>query len=410
MMSVQNKSDQPSAFDNLAGKENYLIDETGHSLILHKIGPGIKKIYLELTANCNLKCITCMRQQWSTMPEGEMDLELFSKLLEQLKSFPALEKVHLGGFGEPLAHSRALEMIRALCTAGYRVSMNTNGTLVDSDAALSLIESGVHAIYFSIDSLDSESFAQIRVNGEYDAVINNMLHLRELKQKMNVNYPKIGLEFVLMKSNIDQLPLLPKLAKEVGAPTVLVTNLLAYSEEMYREVLYDKPQTERELGAGVLAPPNWTGTLNGYRFPEPAIWPAVDNDYVFWGSLRLPRIYWGSSRRCGFVEDDTAVIRWDGAVSPCYALMYNYPYYLDNRRKEVSSYLPGNIRDESLYNIWNKSDYIRFRHRVRNFNFPSCMDCSTARICDYAEQNEDCWGNSPSCADCLWSQGIIRCP
>ncbi|MGQ9585737.1 MAG: hypothetical protein ACUVXG_10090 [Anaerolineae bacterium] len=40
--------------------------------------------------------------------------------------------------------------------------------------------------------------------------------------------------------------------------------------------------------------------------------------------------------------------------------------------------------------------------------FPSCVDCGAA--CDYAEQNEDCWGNVPSCADCLWAQDVVRCP
>lgn len=391
-------------------KNDYIVDQNSDEIILHKIGPGLKKLYLELTVNCNLKCITCMRQQWPSVPEGEIDNTLFDKLIKQLEEFPHLEKIHLGGFGEPLAHSRSLEMIAALTAKGYRVSLNTNGTLVDDYTASSLIKAGVHAIYFSIDGLKPETFKQIRVNGDYTDVINNILKLRALKQKHKVNYPKIGLEFVMMKSNVNQLPLLPDLARKVGAPTVLVTNLLAYSEEMYHEVLYECPDKNREMGAGVLAPPNWNGLKSSIAFPEPAVWPAVENDYILWGSLRLPRIYWGSSRRCGFVGDDAAVIRWDGAVSPCYALMYDYPYYLDNRRKEVRAHLFGNLQNQTLYEIWNSPEYLRFRYRVRHNLFPSCMDCSAAKTCDYTERNEDCWGNVPSCADCLWSQGIVRCP
>jgi Fe-coproporphyrin III synthase len=391
-------------------ESGFVIDERDQEIILHKKGVGLKKIYIELTSRCNLKCITCVRQQWPDLTEGDMDMELFENLLEQFKAFPDLERIHLGGFGEPLAHPHALEIIRKLSEAGYKVSLNTNGMLVTAKAAKEMVESGLHAVYFSIDAVDKNMFDRIRVNGEFNEVTANILALRKLKNKMNVNYPRIGLEFVLMRSNIDQLPLLPKLAKELGAPSVLITNLLAYSKEMQGEVLYETPGTDREMGAGALAPPGWQRVYDGFRFPEPAVWPAVEKDYILWGSLRLPRMYWGSSRRCGFIDNHATVIRHDGSVSPCYALMYSYSYYLDNRQKDVTEYVAGSVKENDLADIWNSPEYIRFRYRVRNYNFPSCMDCANSKICDYADQNEDCWGNVPSCADCLWSQGIVRCP
>ncbi len=50
-----------------------------------------------------------------------------------------------------------------------------------------------------------------------------------------------------------------------------------------------------------LAAPGRGSLPEGYRFPEPTVWLAVEKDYVLWGSLRLPRMYWGSSLSCGFV-------------------------------------------------------------------------------------------------------------
>ncbi len=402
--------DNNSSLKQLIDDGNCLVDEREEEIILHKKGAGLKKIYLEPTSACNLQCITCVRQHWPRFTEGEMDMELFDKLLGRLKAFPDLERIHLGGFGEPLAHSQALQVIRKLTDSGYMVSLNTNGTLVTPDAARTLIESGVHIVYFSIDGVDESTFRKIRVGGELNDVAANIMNLQKLKQEMNAYNPKVVLEFVLMRSNLDQLPLMPKLAKEVGAPTVLVTNLLAHSEEMFQEVLYDIPGDKREMGAGVMAAPGWDRAAAQHSLPNPVVWPAVEQDYVMWGSVRMPRMYWGSSRRCAFVNDNAAVIRWDGSVSPCYGLMYSYPYLLDNRSKAVSAYLLGNIGSETLYDIWNKPEYVRFRYRVRNYNFPSCMDCSNSGTCDFAEDNEDCWGNAPSCADCLWSQGIVRCP
>lgn len=388
----------------------FIADERENEIILHKVENSLRKIYLEPTSRCNLQCITCVRKQWADLSDSDMDLDLFYELLDQLSVFPRLEQIHLGGFGEPLAHPQALLIINELTKSGFRVSLNTNGTLVNEEVALALVNAGVHAIYFSIDGLKEETFRTIRVGGKLDQVVNNMLNLRKIKADNSKHFPKIGLEFVLMRSNIDQLPLLPRLAKEVGSPTVLISNLLPYSEEMYNEVLYDVPGYDRVIGAGSITPPAWNREQASLNLPEPVIWPAVDNDYVQWGSLRLPRMYWGSGRRCDFINDQSAVVRWDGSISPCYALMYSYSYKVDNRDKEVTEYLVGNIKEQNLENIWNNPEYVKFRHRVRNYNFPSCMDCSTNQVCDYANVNEDCWGNAPSCADCLWSQGIVRCP
>ena len=64
--------------------------------------------------------------------------------------------------------------------------------------------------------------------------------------------------------------------------------------------------------------------------------------------------------------------------------------------------------DESLTGIWAGADYAAFRDRVRCFDFPPCTDCG----CELAADNrEDCLGNPhPTCGDCLWARGIIRCP
>jgi len=117
---------------------------------------------------------------------------------------------------------------------------------------------------------------------------------------------------------------------------------------------------------------------------------------------------WGAWRRCRFVEDRALVVGWDGGVSPCYPLMHSYPYYIYGRRKEVSRYVLGRVPERPLAEIWTSDEYVLFRAKVREMRFPSCVDCGLA--CTYAEDNEDCWGNVPSCADCLWAQDIVRCP
>lgn len=140
-------------------------------------------------------------------------------------------------------------------------------------------------------------------------------------------------------------------------------------------------------------------------------WPVKLDAWVTWGTLELPRMHWGAERRCRFVHDRTVVVGWDGGVSPCYALSHNYNYLaFDGRQKRLSRYVLGNVNEQSPAEIWMSEDYVRFRSEVRAFRFPSCPDCDLRATCDLRERNEACWGWIPSCADCLWAQGIVRCP
>ncbi|MNO01582.1 hypothetical protein D3C81_2217640 [compost metagenome] len=48
---------------------------------------------------------------------------------------------------------------------------------------------------------------------------------------------------------------------------------------------------------------------------------------------------------------------------------------------------------------------------MKNYMYPSCTDCDLRDACDFVKTSDiDCWGNEPSCADCLWSRRIVQCP
>lgn len=391
-------------------KDKFVLEEKEGVLILYKKRPDLRNVYLEVTSNCNLECVTCIRRQWKDHQGNDMEFELFLELLRQLEDFPHLDRVHLGGFGEPLAHPFIIDIVARLKERGLRVSMSTNGTLLTSEISRELVKAGIDKIFFSMDSVEEKTFRGIRVKGELDNLINNLTSLRKIKVELNRYNPKIGVEFVMMRRNIKDVHRLPGMSKELGVYSVLLTNILAHSPEMYREVLYEKPGGRKITENKILGPPPWDREALNNFFPPQNMWPVYEGGWVLWGTMSVPRMYWGAGRKCTFIENNSTIIRVDGKVSPCYALMYSYPYYFDNRSKIVSSYLVGDIKEETLLEIWNGPEYIKFRHTVRCYNFPSCVDCQVKKDCEYALNNEDCWGNNPSCADCLWSQGIIRCP
>ncbi len=362
-----------------------VVESFEDGLRLHRVRPDTRKAYLEVTTRCNLNCAVCVRQVWSD-PPGDMAWETFEATITGLRALPDLRRLVLGGYGEPLVHPRLPEMLALASTLGVPLTVTTNGLLLDEAMANCLLAAAVDWVVISLDTVHTQAYDGARIVGGLERVLDNARRLMRLAEQRGGLPLNLGLEFVATRSNRDHLPHLREIAAGLGASKVLVSNLLPHTEAMGDEILYD---SDEPLGL-------------------PLSWPVKEAGGIGWGRMDLPRMKWGAWRQCRFVEDRAVVIGWDGGVSPCYPLMHSYPYYIYGRRKNVSRYLLGNVNEQALADIWQSEEYVRFRARVRDFRFMYCVDCGLA--CDYAENNEDCLGNVPSCADCLWAQGIIRCP
>jgi len=355
-------------------------------LIIQYPKADVRRVYIEVTSLCNLNCITCVRNVWSD-ETGHMDMEIFHTIVRQLEAFPDVQSVTLAGFGEPLCHPEILNMARAIKDLGLELNISTNGTLLSADLAEELMDIGLDKIIVSLDSGHPQLFENIRLGADLGVILNNLKALNEIKQRRASKRPAVGIEFVAMRCNVHEIGDLPQLASLLGATSIIVTNLLPHTEEMKAETLYD----------GSTELPGCSG------------WPVrAGNSWVQWGTMSYPKMSWGSTSHCRFIGDRSLVIGWDGGVSPCYALMHSYQFYVFDRRKHISRYTMGNVREEKLLDLWTSEEYVRFRHKVRAFEFPSCVDCDMG--CGYTDVNQDCWGADPSCADCLYARGIVKCP
>ncbi len=374
---------------HLDGSKKLLLVETESGLTFHILRPDIRKLYLEVTTRCNLHCRTCVRHVWGD-PLEDMTDTTFRQVLEGMRELPELREVLFGGYGEPFAHPCFLDYLATVKDLGVRVTISTNGTLLDEEQARALVEIGVDVLSVSVDGANPEIFADVRQGAELRTVVENVEVLNRIRRERGRPLPRLQLEFVALKRNMADLPALPDLARRLEANRVLVTHVLPHTPEMAAEALYARDERP--------------------SLPPHPGWPVRSGDWLLWGALELPRMHWGAERRCRFIANRALVVGWDGAVSPCYALSHSYPYYVFGRRKQVTRYTFGNVNETSLAEIWMSDDYVCFRDEVRRFNFPSCVDCNLRDTCDIAESNDGCWGWCPSCADCLWAQEIVRCP
>ncbi len=366
--------------------DQWVIDHISDGYALHRKQLDVRSVHVEVTTRCNLKCPNCVRNVWED-PLTDMDERTFDHLMDSLRELPELREVHFGGYGEPLLHPELPHMVKQVKSLGVRTSLITNGTLLDQEKAEVLVDVGLDRLFVSIDSPRPDLFKDMRDGAELGQVIQNLKRVKDLRNERNSMGPTIGLEMVITKDNISDVERIPSLGREVGASVVLLTHLLPHTQEATDRIAYDD-----EVG----------------QIPRPVGWGVMANDFVMWGTVKIPRSRWGAEQRCRFVEENKLVVGWDGTVSPCYALMHSYPYLIFGDEKKVSRYELGNVNNETLADIWTSEEYVLFRAKVRRFDFPSCVDCGAN--CDYRQRNEDCVGNEISCADCLWAQDIIRCP
>ncbi len=374
------------------GKYPIFTEKMEEGFFVHELKPDLKRLYVEITNRCNLDCIMCVRQSWET-EEGDLPLTTYESLMDQLKDFPHLEEIIIGGLGEPLVHPKIEPIIMLTKQRGYKTSITTNGMLLSEGLMKTMVEAKLDGLIISCDSFSGELFSSIRRKGKISSLFEKLRCLNDIKAQAKSIFPRVHLEFVLMKSNRSELKELPKIARQLNALSVLVSHVLPHTKEMTREIMYHRG-SDMELEEEKM----------------PMFWPSPVQGFATMCTVNMPRMYWGAQRRCRFVSRKAAVVRFDGSVAPCYALLHPNQYYIFGRKKRVRRQVFGNIKTDALKNIWISKDYVKFRHRVRLFLFPSCEDCKLKNDCEYPLYNEDCWGNAPSCADCLWAQDIVKCP
>jgi len=377
----------------------FLLEETPDTLTLRRAFSQPAKIYIEPTSRCNLACRMCIRNSWEEK-QGHMSEATFQRLMESIAALPEKPVIVFGGFGEPLFHPNIREMVRQAKETASRVELITNGTLFTEELAQEFIRLGLDLVWFSLDRLHADAYA----NGANP--VTNIEKLNYLRYVENAPLPETGIVFVAARSNVNELPNLLRAASRYGISHYMVTNVLPYTAEMCEEMLYS-----RALDAMESQPSMWSPEvlLPRMDWNEDTLMPLyqtlrAQNNAQINGARLTP-----AEGRCPFIETGAVAVSWDGAVSPCLALMHSHVSYLYDKPRLVSRYVVGNINEAALSEIWNEANHLAFRQRVHEFDFSPCTLCGG---CDMAEANqEDCFGNTfPTCGGCLWAWGVIQCP
>ncbi|MBI4595175.1 MAG: radical SAM protein, partial [Candidatus Tectomicrobia bacterium] len=136
-----------------------------------------KVVLIDTISYCDLQCSMCGHRNMSRK-KGRMPIELFKKIIDEIAERDKHTRVWLVFFGEALLLKKTnlFPMIEYAKGKGLvDVVLNSNGNLLNEDAARGLINAGLDSIYIGIDASTQNTYNQLRVGGNYHKVVNNII-------------------------------------------------------------------------------------------------------------------------------------------------------------------------------------------------------------------------------------------
>jgi len=165
-----------------------------------------KSILIDTTSFCNLRCSMCGHRTMMRK-RGVMDFALYKKIIDEVAQVNKNTRVWMIFFGEALLLKKTLlfPMISYAKEKGLTdVVLNSNGNLLDEEASKRLIKSGLDAIYVGIDAASKKTYDQLRIGGDFNQVVKNVIRLTEIKRELKSEKPLVFVQFVEMKENQDE--------------------------------------------------------------------------------------------------------------------------------------------------------------------------------------------------------------
>ena len=113
-----------------------------------------RKIYVEISNLCNLKCRFC---PGTKRVPGRMSAENFAALLPKLRPYSDFLYFHV--MGEPLCHPQLEEFLTLAGNAGFRVILTTNGTLLAKRQEMLLAHPALHKVNVSLHAFEANDLS-----------------------------------------------------------------------------------------------------------------------------------------------------------------------------------------------------------------------------------------------------------
>jgi radical SAM protein with 4Fe4S-binding SPASM domain len=331
--------------------------------------PAPAGVLWDLTSKCNLRCRHCVVSAGEECND-ELGFEDCCRLVDEFADFGVAQLILSGG--EPMIRKDFFGIAEYAASRNILIQVATNGTLIDEDAAEKLANIGARA-QVSLDSSIPAIHDTFRQSlGSWQKTVDG------IKLLVKAGVP-VTLAAAVTTMNIDNIPELYELGKELGVHTFRILPFVPSGRGMEALDLEVKPERMQEL----------TEFLLGKREADgPEIAP-MEFECTF---RPIPEQ--------GFKTDSDARIGCDGAIGYCTVtskgdvLPCNYFEGADVE----------NVKDRSFRWIWDNSRFLNYFRSLKASDMKGeCSRCQWLSVCrgsciaanftrrDLFQANCHCW-------------------
>jgi len=320
--------------------------------------PPMNGLVLETSAACQLHCPFCFLRSYSERPDPAF---MPPAVVEAVAPYlSGLESIDLTGWGEPLLNPDLfpiIDLVRARFSG--RLTMTTNGMLLDRSAIDHIVASGFDTVCVSMDAASAETYRHARPGGDWDRLLEN---LRAFIAARSSARPLVFGAFLLRAGALEEAPAFVRLCAGLGLDGAIfqqltgvfsAAGLSAACHRDYYQNPFDPVTLAKAMDAATAAaPPGFTIVL-----PEEI------------GDRRVGD--------CGGFQLTRPFVTASGLVSVCCAMAYPCALMRRNGKVERTPAVTfGDVRKTALPEIWSSPAYTRARAEIRSGAVPAaCGDC-----------------------------------
>lgn len=175
---------------------------------------------IDVVGTCNLRCPSCPvgNMPNDPRPKGFMDVDLFKKILEKIKSESPTQnpEIWLFNWGEPLLHPNIAEIINLVNQFGYKSMISTNLNIKKN--LEEVVQSKPTRIKISISGFSKNTYPKTHTKGDIELVKTNLYLLKSYMKKYQGDTPttNVYIGFHLYKNNFSEAQQVKELCAELG--------------------------------------------------------------------------------------------------------------------------------------------------------------------------------------------------
>ncbi len=323
--------------------------------------------YLEVTRRCNLRCAMCQYIQWlketpvALQKQGELTTEEWKSVIDQTGRFSLLTFTG----GEPWLRQDFMELLEYACSRRVTHCISNCTLLTEEDAKLCVElapkrvpAKGFVSLGVSLDAPRGRHDAIRGQTGAFDKAAHTITFLTRYRTERGRRWPMVHVTSVIQAANLDVLPEMPGLARDIGADVLNLTMEIRYHDmkgvgevdpSAIKASDIKLPRLERAPLERALEATRQAADKAGITLRLPRM-PVEHVIGYYTGGLEL------SQFRCR-QPWTTLIVGYRGEVFPCFI-------------QKV-----GDIRENRLKEIWNGPEMRTFRQRCRVGLWPLCQGC-----------------------------------